>query len=91
MDHIAGDKDSPRQIITPEMLEAFERFIEYHPADRLSINLRKWLLEFLMYDGSAEAEYMRDLCIDLDGLFDLLDVIRAQYKELPATNSNTTT
>jgi len=65
--------DVPRAMISQELLEQFERFYEYHPARRLSRNLRSLLLEFLMYDGSAEAEYLRDLVIDLDGLFSLLD------------------
>jgi hypothetical protein len=66
---------APRAIISHDLLEQFERFYEYHPARRLSRNLRSLLLEFLMYDGSAEAEYLRDLVIDLDGLFTLLDAM----------------
>lgn len=58
-----------------DMLVQLERFVEYHPARRFGQNLRSLLLEFLMYDGSAEAEYLRDLAIDLTGLFDLLDAI----------------
>lgn len=66
---------APRAVISQELLEAFERFNEYHPAKRFSRNLRSLLLEFLMYDGSAEAEYLRDLMIDMDGLFTLLDAM----------------
>ncbi len=69
---------APRAIISHELLEQFERFYEYHPARRLSRNLRSLLLEFLMYDGSAEAEYLRDLVIDLDGLFALLDAMEEE-------------
>lgn len=57
------------------MLKEFESFVEYHPARRFSQNLRSLFLEFLMYDGSTEAEYLRELAIDLTGLFDLLDAI----------------
>lgn len=64
-----------RSVLSPVLIEAFERFVEYHPARRFSRNLRSLLLEFLMYDGSAEAEYLRDLMIDLDGLFSLLDAM----------------
>jgi hypothetical protein len=73
--------DSPRAIISQELLEQFERFYEYHPARRLSRNLRSLLLEFLMYDGSAEAEYLRDLVIDLDGLFSLLDSMEEEAEK----------
>jgi hypothetical protein len=75
--------DAPRATISQELLEQFERFYEYHPARRLSRNLRSLLLEFLMYDGSAEAEYLRDLVIDLDGLFSLLDAMEEE-SEKPA-------
>lgn len=67
-----------RATISQELLEQFERFYEYHPAARLSRNLRSLLLEFLMYDGSAEAEYLRDLVVDLDGLFTLLDAMQEE-------------
>lgn len=76
-------KDAPRATISQHLLEQFERFYEYHPARRLSRNLRSMLLEFLMYDGSAEAEYLRDLVIDLDGLFTLLDAMEEEA-ERPA-------
>lgn len=69
---------APRATISHELLEQFERFYEYHPARRLSRNLRSLLLEFLMYDGSTEAEYLRDLVIDLDGLFALLDAMEEE-------------
>jgi hypothetical protein len=70
--------DAPRATISQALLEQFERFYEYHPARRLSRNLRSLLLEFLMYDGAAEAEYLRDLMIDLDGLFTLLDAMEEE-------------
>lgn len=73
--------DAPRAVISQELLEQFERFYEYHPARRLSRNLRSLLLEFLMYDGSAEAEYLRDLVIDLDGLFSLLDAMEEETEK----------
>lgn len=76
------ESDAPRAIVSHELLQHFERFYEYHPAQRLSRNLRSLLLEFLMYDGSAGAEYLRDLVIDLDGLFTLLDAM-AEEGEKP--------
>ena len=74
----------PRATVSHELLEQFERFYEYHPAKRLSRNLRSLLLEFLMYDGSTEAEYLRDLVIDLDGLFTLLDAMEGEADRPPA-------
>lgn len=66
--------------VSPRLQEAFVRFLEYHPAKRFSVNLRTWLLEFLMYDGSAEAEYLYHLVIDLDGLFELLEVVQEEWR-----------
>jgi hypothetical protein len=89
-DHLAVNalaNDAPRAIISQRLLEQFERFYEYHPARRLSRNLRSMLLEFLMYDGSAEAEYLRDLVIDLDGLFTLLDAMEEET-ERPASSAD---
>jgi hypothetical protein len=72
--------EKPDFTVTPRLKEAFVRFLEYHPAKRLSVNLRSWLLEFLMYDGSAEAEYLYHLVTDLSGLFDLLEVVQEEWK-----------
>ena len=58
--------------------EEFMRFREYHPVNRFSRNLRAMLIEFLMYDGAIEASYLQDLLYDLQGLFELLDVIQLQ-------------
>lgn len=55
--------------------QEFIRFIKYHPASRLSKNLRTMLLEFLMTEGAMEAEYLQDLLFDLEGLFELLDAV----------------
>ena len=89
-DHLAVSeqtRDAPRAMVSQKLLEQFERFYEYHPARRLSRNLRSMLLEFLMYDGSAEAEYLRDLVIDLDGLFTLLDAMEEEA-ERPALSAD---
>ncbi len=58
--------------------EELTRFMEYHPAKRVDQNLRRMLLEFLQYDGALEAGYLNDLLYDLEGLYDLLDVIQAE-------------
>ena len=55
--------------------EAVVHFREYHPVDRFSRNLRTLLIEFLMYDGAIEANYLQDLLYDMQGLFELLEVM----------------
>lgn len=70
----------PDFTVSPKLQEAFVRFPEYHPAKRFSVNLRSWLLEFLMFEGSAEAEYLYHLMIDLDGLFELLEVVQEEWR-----------
>jgi len=55
--------------------DAVVRFREYHPVDRFSRNLRTLLIEFLMYDGAIEANYLQDLLYDIQGLFELLEVM----------------
>ncbi|HLT71443.1 MAG TPA: hypothetical protein VKZ75_02270 [Cyclobacteriaceae bacterium] len=67
-------KDVPTPL-TDDLREEFRQFLDFHSAQRLSKNLRKMLLEFLSNDGALETVYLKDLLYDLDGLFDLLDVI----------------
>ncbi len=66
--------------LTNELIEEFKYFTEYHPTERFSQNLRKMLIEFLLYDGATEAVYLNDLLFDLEGLFHLLDEIQ-NYKK----------
>lgn len=65
-------------VLSTALEEEFLRFAEYHPARRFSRNLRSMLLEFLMHDGTLEAFYLKDLLYDLEGLFELLEVIQAE-------------
>jgi len=69
----------PRKMAPSEDLkEELMHFVEYHQAGRFSRNLRKMLIEFLMYEGATEANYLMDLLYDLEGLFQLLDVIQSE-------------
>lgn len=88
MEEISDDGTKSEKMINQKMIEEFEKFVEYHPAERFSRNLRSLLLEFLMYDGSAEAEYLRDLVIDMDGLFGLLDTIIDEQKIMNGSTEN---
>ncbi|HMR56641.1 MAG TPA: hypothetical protein PKC10_04935 [Cyclobacteriaceae bacterium] len=64
--------------LTPTLRAELVRFIEYHPADRVSKNLRMMLLEFLQHEGAIEADYLKKLLYDLEGLFELLDAIEVE-------------
>lgn len=83
-DHETGADEGTALQDTPRLPAAVEqevvRFMEFHPVDRLQKNLRRMLFDFLMYQGSLEAVYLRDLVEDLDGLFDLLDVMESVGK-----------
>jgi hypothetical protein len=68
-------RKEPELDVKAEMQDEFNEFVEFVSAKRFAKNLRSWLLEFLMYDGSMETLYMQDLVVDLDFLFDLLDKI----------------
>jgi hypothetical protein len=63
-------------VLPHRLQEEFLHFIEYHPARRLSTNLRSLLIEFLTYEGATEAEYLQDLLYDLEGLFELLEKVQ---------------
>lgn len=70
-----------QSIVRPDIAEALTRFIEYHPAARFKKNIRKMLLEFLMTEDGVEKTYLNDLLYDLEGLFELLDVIEEGEQE----------
>ena len=73
-----ADTTTPQ--LTEAMKEAFIRFLEYHPAKRFSKNLRKLLVEHLMCAGAVEADYLPHILLDLEGLFDLLDVAEEEWQ-----------
>lgn len=68
---------SPKaQVLRPkaQVEEKFRVFLEQCPPRRFSRNLRTMLLEFLMTSGT-EAPYIKDLLLDLESLFALLDAM----------------
>jgi hypothetical protein len=67
-----------KPIVGKAVREELVRFREYHPVSRFSRNLRTMLIEFLMYEGAIEANYLEDLLYDLQGLFELLEVIQLE-------------
>jgi hypothetical protein len=68
-------------MVSPDIAAEFLRFMEYHPAERVKKNIRKMLFEFLMSEGGVENLYLKDLLYDLEGLFELLDVIEVADRQ----------
>jgi hypothetical protein len=62
-------KTTPQQ----EMQNAFHSFLEYTPPGRLSRGLRSMLLLLLEYEGGMLPDSMKDLPVDMERLFELLD------------------
>lgn len=65
-------------VLSPDLQEEIIRFMENHPPKRVSKNLRSMLMEFLMKDGAVESEYFNDLLYDLEGLFEMLDMMEGE-------------
>jgi hypothetical protein len=69
--------NTKKTILSKALKEEFIHFITHCPANRFSRNLRSMLLEFLLASG-GEAPYLKDLVIDLESLFCLLDAVEMQ-------------
>ncbi len=59
---------------------AFATFLEYTPPARLSRNLRKMLMAWLITGQDSIPAYYEDLLHDLNNLFDLLDAMEDIHK-----------
>ena len=75
---IAKEKEKT-PILSKTIQEAFIQFLEHHPAKRFRKNLRRMLLEHLLYDGARESVFLYETLVDLDGLFELLDVAEEEW------------
>ena len=64
--------------LSADLETGLHHFMEYHSAKQLSRNLRKMLLEYLMRGNAIEALYLKELLYDIDGLFELLDIIETE-------------
>jgi hypothetical protein len=73
-------------LLTKPLTEAFVQFLEYHPPSRINRNLRRLLVDYMMYDGSRESVYIYETLLDLDGLFALLDVAEDEVRILSKTS-----
>lgn len=75
---IAKEKEK-KPVLSKTIQEAFIQFLEHHPAKRFRKNLRRMLLEHLLYDGARESVFLYETLVDLDGLFELLDVAEEEW------------
>lgn len=55
------------------MLEAFINFLSLHSAKRLSRNLRRMMMEHMMYERAGQSLHHYETLEDLHALFELLD------------------
>ena len=78
--------DISKDLLPDSLQQELIRFFEYHPPSRFSKNLRSMLLEHLMHDGAVEANYLKDLLFDLEGLFEVLDAAEAAEKAREGNN-----
>lgn len=69
-----------KPVLTTRLQEAVINFLNYYPAKRLSKNLRRMLVEYLRYQGAVESIYWPETLKDLEGLFDLLDVVEEEWE-----------
>jgi hypothetical protein len=76
---IAKEKEK-KPILSKTIQEAFIQFLEHHPAKRFRKNLRRMLLLHLMYDGARDSIFIYETLMDLDGLFELLDVVEEEWR-----------
>lgn len=69
--------------LNKRLSEAFIHFLEYHPAKRLSKNLRRVFIEYLSHQDVGVSIYFEHTVRDLEGLFDLLDIAEEEWKPNP--------
>lgn len=69
-----------RLVLNKRLSEAFIHFLEYHPAKRLSKNLRRIFMEYLRHQDVGVSIYFDETVKDLEGLFDLLDVAEDEWE-----------
>ena len=60
-------------LLSPAQASAFRTFLDYTPPARLSRNLRKMLITWLIAEQGSTPAYYEDLLHDLNNLFELLD------------------
>lgn len=65
-----SSKDHSEKVLT-----GCSNFLQYHDPKRLHRNLNKMLIAFLIAQQDNYPDYYKDLLLDLEGLFRLLDAL----------------
>ena len=69
------NKAIKKPMLSTSLQEAFLDFIENHPAKRFSRNLHKMVIAHMIQETYSSSPYMKDVLLDLEGLFNLLEAI----------------
>jgi hypothetical protein len=75
---------SAKGVLPDELLDAVRAFLSSASVDRLSKTLRNQFLSHIYYESDAPALDLEDYVLDLQALFDLLDVM----EKTPLTGSS---
>jgi len=67
--------------ISPALSQALKDFFKYHPAKRVSKNLRNLLLECLQSEEVFDSPNLKSAIFDLEGIFKLLDIAEKESIE----------
>jgi hypothetical protein len=70
-----------QQTLSPELQEAFINFLSHHSAKRLSRNLRRMMMEHMMYERAGQSLHHYETLEDLHALFELLDVAEDEFEK----------
>lgn len=68
----------PPMKLNENVEQAVQSFLEYHDVGEAKRRLRKMLLQYLRTESAVVDREFKDLLYDLDGIFDLLDVMEDQ-------------
>jgi hypothetical protein len=69
-------------IFSPTLANAIIHFFRYHPASRVNKKLRNMLVEYLQCTETKEVQEIQSLLFDLEGVFNFLDVVEAEWKDM---------
>lgn len=78
MTRISKANKKNRLTLSESLQEAFLDFIENHPAKRFSRNLHRMVIAHMIQETYSSSPYMKDVLLDLEGLFNLLEAIEEE-------------
>lgn len=64
--------------LSKSLQHAFLHFIENYPVKRFNRNLHKMVIAYMIHETYSSSDYMQQLLLDLEGLFDLLESIEEE-------------